>query len=656
MTVSPFGTWKSPISEELVATGSVPLSGAICCDGVVYGLEGRPSEAGRSVLVRYENGTAVDLLPPGFDIRSRVHEYGGGSVRIDGRALHFINFEDQRIYRLDLETDPGTPEPVTPIGLYRYADGVPCRNQPGRYIYVREDHTIRGAEATNTIVRLRMDGADSGTILLSGYDFYSSPKISPDGNFIAWLSWNHPNMPWDGTELWKARLTGDGIVEAVLVAGGANESIFQPEWSLDGELHYVSDRNGWWNIYRDNERPIVEMEAEFGVPQWGFGITCYGFMQSGRIVATYSRDGRWFLAKLDEDRGSLEQIDLPWDNVRGLSFGDATKEAFVYVVSSAADKPTSILEIDVESGPVRLVRSSGELAVPKSYLSIPEAITYPTTDGEISHAFYYEPKNPDFRAPDQELPPIIVISHGGPTTATAVSLDYAIQYWCSRGFGILDVNYRGSSGYGRAYRQRLLGHWGSLDVSDCADATNFLVATGRADPDRLIVRGGSAGGYTTLCALTFTDTFSAGASLYGISDLETLARDTHKFESRYLDSLIGPYPDEIDLYRERSPIHSIDRISSPLILFQGAEDRVVPRSQSKKMYEAVKSKGIPVAYVEYQGEHHGFRKAENQIHCKRAELEFYGRVLGFESGGEDTPLDPPVEIANLGKPDSNDPG
>jgi dipeptidyl aminopeptidase/acylaminoacyl peptidase len=450
-------------------------------------------------------------------------------------------------------------------------------------------------------------------------------------------------MPWDGTELWVGEFMGDGgLGRTERVAGGEHESIFQPEWSPDGLLHFVSDRTGWWNLYRWRDRhiePLCMMPAEFGRPQWVFGLSTYGFESVGRIICTFTQEGTWRLASLDTSTHRLEPIETPYSEVISLR---VAPDRAVFCAGSPTEG-LSMIQLDFARRGLEVLRRSSQVAIDSGYLSMPRAVEFPTGHGLMAHGFFYPPQNRDYVAPAGERPPLLVVSHGGPTSATSSTLRLEIQYWTSRGIAVLDVNYGGSTGYGRPYRQRLEGQWGIVDVDDCVNGARYLVERGQVDGNRLAIRGGSAGGYTTLCALTFRGLFRAGASYYGISDLEALARETHKFESRYLDRLIGPYPRRRDLYRERSPIHSTDRLSCPVIFFQGLEDKVVPPNQATLMVEALRAKGVPVAYVPFEGEQHGFRSAQNIKRALDGELYFYSRVFGFALG------DPvaPVRIENL---------
>ncbi len=638
--VAPYGSWKSPITADLIVTETIGL-GQIGLDGDdVYWSEMRPAEGGRYVLVRRTpDGRTGDVTPSPFNARTRVHEYGGGATVVADGTTYFSNWEDQRLYRQD---PGGQPRPITPEAALRYADPVVDRGR-GRMVCVREDHTVAGREAVNAIVSLALDGSGNARVLASGNDFYAAPRLSPDGSRLAWLTWNHPNMPWDGTELWVGELRADGSLgRAAHVAGGSAESIFQPEWSPDGVLHFVSDRTGWWNLYRWRDgraEPLAEMAAEFGLPQWVFGESTYGFASAERIICAYSEGGTWHLADLDTATGRLTPIDTPYSEIGAVRVGPDR----AMLLAGSPTEPRSVVQLDLATGQCEVLRRSSGVPVDPGYLSPPQPIEFPTEDGLSAHAFFYPPRNRDYVAPPGERPPLLVISHGGPTGATSSTLDLDVQYWTSRGIAVLDVNYGGSTGYGRAYRQRLEGRWGVVDVDDCANGARCLVARGAVDGDRLIIRGGSAGGYTTLCALTFRDVFQAGASYYGVSDLTALAQETHKFESRYLDRLIGPYPERADLYRERSPIHFTDRLSCPVIFFQGLEDPVVPPSQAESMVEALRAKGLPVAYVPFEGEQHGFRRAEHIKRALEAELYFYAQVFGFELA---EPVEP-VPIENL---------
>ena len=638
---APYGSWKSPITTGLIVSGAVGL-GQIALDGDdVYWVEMRPSEGGRMVIVRRSpDGTAADVNPPLFSARTRVHEYGGGALLVSGGTVFFSNFADQRLYRQEAD---GEPQPITPEAPLRYADAVLDAGR-GRIICVREDHGGQG-EPVNAIVAVDAAGGNPQEVLFSGSDFCAAPRLSPDGKSLAWLAWSHPNMPWDGTTLLVADIGPDGrLGEPQTVAGGPGESVLQPLWSPSGDLHFVSDRNGWWNLYRRRNgavQPVLEMQAEFARPQWVFDPAAYGFLDDRRIACSYVERGVWHIGIIDADAGTLMPLDLPYSEMgRGELRASGQRVVFI---AGAPDKPMSLLSLDMASGSAETLQQAHDLEVDSAYLSAPQPVEFETTGGRTAHAFYYPPRNPAYAAPEGEKPPLLVKSHGGPTAAASIALDLGIQFWTSRGFGVVDVNYGGSTGYGTEYRRRLNGSWGIVDVDDCVNAARFLAARGDADPERLAIDGGSAGGYTTLAALTFHDVFKAGASLYGVSDLEALAKETHKFESRYLDSLVGPYPERRDLYAERSPINHTHLLSCPLLLLQGLEDEIVPPNQAEMMFEAVKAKGLPAAYVPFEGEQHGFRRSENIERALEAELYFYSRVFGFELADAVEPM----EIENL---------
>jgi dipeptidyl aminopeptidase/acylaminoacyl peptidase len=643
--ILPYGTWASPLPAAAVAAQGLRYGGVAIDGDDVYWIEGRPQEAGRNVIVcRTAAGAVADVIPPGFNARTRVHEYGGGAYVVSGGDVYFSNFSDQRIYRTS--RFDARPVPITPEGQWFYADAaVDARRR--RLICVREDHTAPG-EPVNALVSVAMDGS-AVQLLTAGYDFYSTPRLSPDGARLCWLAWRHPNMPWDGTELWLADVTDAGtLANSRQVAGGETESIYQPGWSPDGQLYFVSDRDGWWKLYRSEDlgrstRPVLAETpegAEFGRPQWVFGTATWAFAERDRLVVAYTRRGRWHLATVDVPSGAWHDL------APGLEPHDwlAAAPGRAVLVAGSPTMADAVVEVNLQTGEPVVVRASSTLQLDPADVSVGEAIEFPAGNGSTAHAFYYAPASRTHAAPADTRPPLMAISHGGPTTATTATLDLRIQYWTSRGFAVVDVNYGGSSGYGRPYRERLAGQWGITDVADMINAVRYLVGEGKADPHRLIIRGGSAGGYTTLAALTFqAGVFTAGASYYGVSDLEVLARDTHKFEARYLDKLIGPYPASQEVYRARSPIHFVDHLACPLILFQGLDDKVVPPNQSQMMADAARAKRLPVAYLTFEGEQHGFRKAETIVRSLEAELYFYGAVFGF------TPADPiePVLIDNL---------
>jgi dipeptidyl aminopeptidase/acylaminoacyl peptidase len=626
---APYGSWKSPITSDLIVAQSISLTDVRLDGGTIYWLEGRPQEQGRNVVVRAD-GQA--LTPAPFNVRTRVHEYGGGAWLVADGAIVFSHFADSRLYRL---TDgpsvpqPLTPEPPRPNG-WRFADGV-IDTARKRWIGVREDHTGAG-EAVNTIVAVDLDGAAGpGRVLASGHDFFSSPRHSPDGRKLMWLAWDHPNMPWNGTTLYLATLGADGLPagEPVVVAGGPAESIFQPEWSPDGRIVFVSDRSGWWNFYTHDlatgeTHPLLTMPAEFGVAQWVFGMATYGFAGPDRIVCSYQDGGLTRLAVLDLTTRGLKQIDTPFTDIAQLRAEGDT----VVFLGGSPRLPTSVVVLDLHTGTHRVLKQStaildqAELRI-ADYLTTVQPVEFPTANGKTAFALFYPPHNPDHTAPAGERPPVVVKVHGGPTASASSTLSLRNQFWTSRGIAVLDVNYGGSSGFGREYRERLWGTWGVVDVEDCINGVKFLAAQGLADDKRAVITGGSAGGYTALAALAFHDFFAGGASHYGVSDVAALARDTHKFESRYLDWLIGPYPEKEALYRERSPLFHAGRVSKPVIFFQGDEDAVVPPNQTDAMVAALRRNGTKVGYFLFAGEQHGFRKAGNIQRSLDAELYFY---------------------------------
>lgn len=640
--IAPYGSWRSPITSDLIVAGTVRL-GQVELDGDdIYWLEGRAAEKGRNVIVKCaSDGKTLDLTPMPFNARTRVHEYGGGSFAVSQEEVFFSNFADQRLYR---QASGKEPQAITPEAELRYADGVIDRHR-NRIVCVREDHTMAGSEAINAIVSVSLDGDGEVNILASGSDFYSSPRLSPDRSRLAWLQWNHPNMPWDGTELWMANIEGDGsLVNQTLIAGGISKSIFQPEWSpappvSESPLHFVSDHTGWWNLYRWREGKIELLyvkAAEFGLPQWVFGMSAYAFISSKQIITTFIENGFSKLALLDVGTLELEIIPAPYSQIDGIR---AANGRAVFIAGSPTES-MSIVSFDLETRQFETLRRSSGVMIDAAYISNPQAVEFPTENHLTAHGFFYAPKNRDFSAPESEKPPLLVMIHGGPTAATSPTLRLGIQYWTSRGIAVLDVNYGGSTGYGRAYRERLNGNWGIVDVDDCVNGARYLAGQGWVDGNRLAITGGSAGGYTVLCALAFRDVFKAGASHYGVSDLIALDEDTHKFESRYTFGLVGT---SRELYIARSPIHHTDKLNAPVIFFQGLEDKVVPPNQSEMMVNALRQKGLPVAYVTFEGEQHGFRQADNIKRALDGELYFYSRIFGFELAD---PVEP-VPIENL---------
>ena len=630
----PYGSWPSPVTAAMVAASEVRLEG-VCCDGPdVYWIEGRPDERGRCVIVHHTDSGSEDVIPAPFSARTFVHEYGGGAMLATDGTVYFANAGDGRLHR----TARGSaPEPLTPeLGDVRYAD-MALDATHGRLLCVTEDH--RAAPVRNDISAVPLDGGEPRA-LLTGNDFYASPRVSADGRSLCWLTWNQPNMPWDGTELWVASIDSSGnLRDARMIAGGTRESVFQPAWSPDSTLHFVSDRTGWWNLYRvdgDTAVSVAAMSADCGHPLWRLRMASYGFLDGGRIALTASHDGVWRLHVLDIARGAVSDIDLPYTSLG--PYLDAHGDSIVLTAGGPRDAH-GIVRIDASSGARTTLRSAAATAIDASVLSVPEHITFPGHGGATTHAWYYRPRNDSVEPEPGTAPPLLVSAHGGPTGSTSATLGPDVQYWTSRGFAYLDVDYGGSTGYGRAYRDRLNGQSGVVDVGDCVAGAQHLAAAGEVDGSRLFVKGGSAGGYIVLCAMTFQDVFAAGASLFGIADIEALLADSHKFEARYE----APYPSDPAELHARSPVHFVDRVKRPVLLLQGLDDTVVPAAQSQMMFDALRAAGIPCAYLAFAGEGHGFRQAENIARTAEAELYFFCLVTGLEppAGVE------PIAIANL---------
>jgi dipeptidyl aminopeptidase/acylaminoacyl peptidase len=648
---APFGSWATPVTSEMVVAAAVRL-GEVRVDGAaVVWAEGRPAEGGRTQLVRWHpDGSTDDLLPDAVNARTAVHEYGGAAWWVRDGVLWYTDWADQRLYRLATGAAPEalTPEPARPRGD-RYADGEVSPDGT-RIVCVRERHL--GDDATdvrNEVVSLDAHAPGEPEVLVTGPDFVAAPRLSPDGSTLAWLQWDHPAMPWDAAQLVVRNLASG---EETVVAGGPGESVAEPGWQPDGALWFLSDRSEWWNVYRwvpgTDIAAVVRTDADIGVPAWTFGTSRYAVLDGGRVVVARWRNGFDGLAVRGPD-GVLTDLDVPFTAV-GAVVAEGPEAVVVVAGSPTVEPGVHRIDLGGEAPQVTTLRPPRDLGLDLAYLSVPEPVRFPSVDGagepRTGYALFYPPANPRFRGPEDERPPLLVVIHGGPTGKAVPVLAVAVQYWTSRGFAVVDVDYGGSSGYGRPYRELLRDSWGVVDVVDCLAAARALADRGRVDPQRLCIRGGSAGGYTTLAALARDDTpFAAGADHFGVADLEALARDTHKFESRYLDGLVGPYPQARDVYVERSPITHVDRFTRPLIVLQGAEDAVVPPAQSEAIVAALRAKKVPVAYLLFDGEQHGFRRAENVRRALDAELSFYGQVLGF-------PLPPdegitPVEVENL---------
>ena len=623
-TLAPYGSWRSPITTDEIVKGTLSLMEHVTDGEDVYLLEGRPQEGGRGVVVRITpDRERTDVTPSAFNVRTRVHEYGGGAFTVDRGVVYFSNDHDYQVYVQEVGK---APEQLTHDEGMRYAD-FQMDDRNSRLICVRESHVSEG-EALNELVSIDIRTGQV-SVLVSGADFYASPCVNAQKSQLAWMSWNHPLMPWDGTELWLADLDESGRLQQMRkVSGSDQESIFQPSFSPDGTLYFVTDKTNWWNLYRyvgERVEPVLMRSAEMGVPQWVFGLSTYGFLSASEILLTYEEKGHWKLAKVDATTRRWTPIDSPYTYYAGVKVGTGR----VFFTAASATEPLALVSADFSLTHFDVIVQSVSHMMDAGYMPNPEIIDYPSVDGMKAHGIFYAPKNQDYDGLPDELPPLLVMSHGGPTSETHAIYNLRIAYWTSRGIAVLDVNYGGSTGYGRIYRERLKGNWGIVDVDDCVSGALYLAGRGDVDANRLAIKGGSAGGYTTLCALAFRDVFKAGASYYGVSDAETLATDTHKFESRYTFGLIGPYPEMKELYWERSAIHHVDQLNCPVIFFQGLDDKIVPPDQSEKMYEALKAKGLPTSYVTFAGEGHGFRGATAIAQALESELDFYAQVFNF---------------------------
>ncbi|MBS0343818.1 MAG: S9 family peptidase [Proteobacteria bacterium] len=635
---APYGDWVSPITARHVASAQITLADVLLDGGDVWWIEGRPLEAGRQVLVRQvHEAPPMDVTPAPLSTRTRVYEYGGGAALVSRGTVYFSNFADQRLYRLGSDGVPVALTPPSEDAALRYADGL-IDSGRHRWIGVREDHRVSGAEAINEIVAVSLDGRDAGRVIVHGRDFYAAPRLSPDGTRLAWLAWDHPDMPWTAAELWLGEFDGASVSNAQRIAGGTGESVFQPEWSPDGLLHFVSDRSGWWNIYRCNadgsHTNVCPMAAEFGRAQWSLGMSTYAFLSARALVCTYIEGGVARLARLDLRGGALHPFELPYTEYSAVRASGGK----VALKAGGASTAAAVVVIDAATGTASVAwRGASQAHDPGlcGCLSAPQLIEFPTSQGGSAFALFYPPANAGFRGPQGTLPPLVVKCHGGPTSAASRSLDLRTQFWTSRGVAVVDVDYGGSTGYGRAYRERLKGTWGIVDAQDCAAAASYLASNGQVDPTRIVITGGSAGGFTALRCLTHEDPairgrFRAGASHYGVSDLSALAHDTHKFESRYLDWLVGPLSDA-QAYLERAPVHHAERLSVPVAFFQGAEDRIVPPSQTEEMLSALRARGVPTLYLLFAGEQHGFRQAQNIERALEAEATFF-KTEAFDIG------------------------
>jgi dipeptidyl aminopeptidase/acylaminoacyl peptidase len=642
---APYGTWASSLGAREVAAAALDLSYATAYNGRLYWIESRPAEQGRSVLMAAApRGPALDVTPATSNVRSRVHEYGGRPYTVARNAIIFCEFADQRLY---MQPAGNLPDALTAAG-YRYADG--AASSDGRTIFlVREDHS-RPGEAVNAVVALDLEHELREQVLFDAADFVAYPRPSMDGR-LAFVTWNHPNMPWDSTALHVGRLGADGLSEVQTIAGGAatpGESLLEPVWDEDGTLYFLSDRSGYWNLFRwrgGRIERVLMLDADLGGALWNLGASTYALTGDGQALVRICRNAVHSLGLVELTTGELSPLVLPFQAFGSIGILDARTG---FATAAAEDGPPALITFDLRDATYRSIRTAGPTVLPPGLVSRAEPIEFPTrpsADGaqRTAHAFFHPPHNPRFLGPAGSRPPLIVLLHGGPTAHASSARNLATQFWTTRGFAVVNVNYGGSTGFGRAYRDRLLGEWGVVDLNDSVAAVDYLASTGRVDGDRVAIRGGSAGGYTVLAGLAFTRRFAVGINYFGVADLEALAADTHKFESRYLDRLIAPLPEGLEVYRARSPIHHLDALEAALITFQGSEDMAVPPDQSRRIVAAVRERGKPVAYIEFEGEQHGFRSAQNIARAMEAELYFLGKIFGF------TPADAlePVPIDNL---------
>ncbi|MGD9872942.1 MAG: prolyl oligopeptidase family serine peptidase [Kiritimatiellia bacterium] len=631
-SIRPYGSWESPVKPADLAGACLGLQDAKIDAGNVWWLESRPAESGRNVICSSHG----DAVPSDVNVRSRVHEYGGGAWAVSNNVLYFSHDRNRSLYHCPAG---GRPEILVASSGARYADLEPDPVRSRLYC-IREN----GDE--NIVASVDLVCGTENT-LIGGADFYSSPRLSPDGRRLAWIEWSHPDMPWDSTTLYCAALDDAGNLSApVRVAGGPGESVVQPKWSPNGILYFVSDRTGWWNIYRQTPagaESVTPMNAECAHPHWQFGMSSYAFASGKLLVCAFTQDGFWSLGRVNVETLEMRRYDLPFTYYHHLD----AKNGQVAFIAGSAREPDALISMDAETADLKVVKKSTEIRIAAESISEPQSIVFPSSGGRKAYGLFYPPCNSGYQAPENEKPPLVVMVHGGPTSAAKSSLSLRIQFWTTRGIAVLDVNYAGSTGYGRAFRESLNGQWGVADVDDCCNGANYLADRGLVDGGRMAITGGSAGGFTALAALTFRNVFSAGVSRYGVSDCSALARDTHKFEAHYLDRLIAPYPGRKDVYDERSPLLHADQLNRPVIFFQGLEDRVVPPEQSREMFEALASRMIPTAYVAYEGEQHGFRKRENILRTIEAELFFLSRIFNFRPADALQPVEIRNELRNI---------
>jgi dipeptidyl aminopeptidase/acylaminoacyl peptidase len=615
-----YGFWPSSITAEQLSSASVRYAEPKIDQDTIYWLESRPSEQGRSVLVQYKNGRARDLLSNEFNLRTRAQEYGGACYAIGQQQIFFVNDFDQAIYLADLQTQ--TYQRLSPEGNFRYAD-LWLDRQHNRLLVIRETYSKNITHPVTDIIALDLESGQI-TSLISGQDFYSNPRVSPCGTQLSFLTWNHPSMPWDSSYCVVCSLDVNGIpTSQTIVAGGEDESVFQPQWTADNQLIFVSDKSNWWNLYLWNGKScntIYPMDAEFATPQWVFGMSSYGFLDNNHLLCSYTQQGQWHLATINWREKTLQKIETDCCDIGNMVCSNSQ----AVWIGATTYKTSSIYHWQNNSIDVLTKNSQ---AINSQDISKAVAIEFPTANQQQAYGFFYPPTNSQIESDPNRAPPVIVICHGGPTGACETGLNLKIQFWTNRGFAVVDVNYRGSTGYGRQFRDSLNYQWGIADVEDVCAAVDYLVEKGWASNNIKIIRGSSAGGFTVLAALTFSNHFSLGCSLYGIGDLEALAKDTHKFETHYLDGLVGAYPEMQNIYRQRSPIRHIEKLNCPVIIFQGLQDKVVPPNQAEAMVEALKQKNIPVDYVTFADEGHGFRQAGTIKTLYDKELAFYQKFL-----------------------------
>lgn len=640
--IAPYGSWKSPISAADVAKSGKRLQQTSIDNGNIYWNESRPKENGRYVIVKADKrGELTDMIPQGFNARTTVHEYGGHTYLVHNGRLWFSNFSDQRIYLLQ---DGEAPVPVTAESpgekTYRYAAAM-LDEKRNRLICVREDHSIPG-EVHNTLAAVSLDGDRYGNVLFSGTDFVAAPTVNRDCSKVAWITWNHPDMSFDCTTLHVADLDEQGELVNIQSIVRPGVSILEPKWSPDGRLYFAADVAGWWNICRltDGDIEVVcEQQAEFSAPQWELGISTFHFISAEEILTAYNLTGVWYLGKINTASGELENIETEFTLISDLK----AKDGLACFFASSPTRPLSIVKMDLTTLEQEVVCQSQEIDIPDGYCSIPETIEFSNSEGDKVYGFLYPPTNAEYTAPEGDKPPLVIFNHGGPTHSSTATLDPRIQYWTSRGFVVGEVNYGGSTGYGTAYRRRLKGRWGELEVDDLVSAGRYLVKNNLADPEKTVIFGSSAGGYNVLNVVCHSNFYKVGVDVYGLSDLGAFVEKTHKFESHYMDTLVGPYPEAKDIYDQRSPINKVENIATPLLVFQGLDDRIVLPHQAELIVEELKKTSVPVAYIGYEGEQHGFRKAESLINFMQSQQYFFSVILGIE------PADnlPPIDIYNL---------